>query len=332
MDPRPEERPPLRFGVLGCADVAWRNTLPAMGRVAEAELVAVASRDGANAHRFAERFGAEAVKEYAPLLERPDIDAVYIAVPTGLHHTWAMRALEAGKHVLVEKPLTTGLAEAGELVTTARAHGRWLMDNFMFLHHSQHAAVRDLVDAGRIGEPRVFSSAFGIPPRDPGDVRYRADLGGGALLDVGVYTVRAAQLFAGDDLSVEGSLLSLDATTGVDLDGSALLSTPGGVAAELTFGFRSSYRSEYAIWGSEGRVTLERAFTPPAALRPILRLESQDHREEITLPADDQFANLIRAFARSALDGAGFEAYARTLLRHAALVQEIRDRARRTAV
>ncbi|TYB45401.1 Gfo/Idh/MocA family protein [Actinomadura chibensis] len=319
----------LRIGVLGCAAIAGRKVLPAMARVEDVAITALASRDAAKAAEFAGRFGGAPVTGYANLLDRPDVDAVYVAVPTGLHHRWALRALEAGKHVLVEKPLTATLDEAAELVAEAKRAGLWLMDDFMFRHHSQHTAVRRLVESGRIGEVRSFASAFGIPPLDPSDVRYQAELGGGALLDVGVYPVQAALMFLGEELSVAGSVLRVDHDLGVDLEGAALLHTPGGVPAHLSFGFRSSYRSMYEIWGSEGRIVLERAFTPPPTLNPTLRVVRQDHAEEITLPPDDQFAQLVRAFARAVRDGAVFDPYADRLLRHAALVDDIRSRARR---
>ncbi|TYK52737.1 Gfo/Idh/MocA family oxidoreductase [Actinomadura decatromicini] len=319
----------LRIGVLGCAAIAGRKVLPAMARVEDVAITALASRDPAKAAEFAGRFGGAPVTGYADLLDRPDVDAVYVAVPTGLHHRWALRALEAGKHVLVEKPLTATLDEAAELVAEARRSGLWLMDDFMFRHHSQHTAVRRLVESGRIGEVRSFASAFGIPPLDPSDVRYQAELGGGALLDVGVYPVQAALMFLGEELSVAGSVLRVDPELDVDLEGAALLHTPAGVPAHLSFGFRSSYRSMYEIWGSEGRIVLERAFTPPPTLNPTLRVVRQDHAEEITLPPDDQFAQLVRAFARGVRDGAVLGPYADRLLRHAALVDDIRSQARR---
>jgi NDP-hexose-3-ketoreductase len=320
---------PLRIGVLGCASVAARHMLPAIGRAAEAEVAALASRDLRKAEEFAGRFGGEPVEGYQRLLDDSTVDAVYIPLPTGLHYEWGLRALHAGKHVLMEKPLTTGLAEATELVATASERGLWLMENFMFLHHSQHAAVRRLIDEGRIGELRAFTGVFGIPPLAAGDVRYRPDLGGGAMLDVGVYPVRAARLFLGEDLSVLGSALRMDRDSGVNLEGCALLCTPEGVPAQLTFGFRSSYRSMYSIWGSAGRISLERAFTPTPTLNPTVRVVWQDHTEEIILPPDDQFVNLVRAFAYAVRGGESFDPYGEQLLRHAALVEEIQNRARR---
>ncbi|HEX6526485.1 MAG TPA: Gfo/Idh/MocA family oxidoreductase [Streptosporangiaceae bacterium] len=322
MSPGPASLP-LSIGVLGCADIAWRNTVPAFIR-AGARLAAFASRDAAKSKRFAERFGGVPVKGYERLLDRTDIDVVYIPLPTSLHYFWALCALDAGKHVLVEKPLATNLAEAKDLVAMACKRRRWLMENFGFLYHSQHAHVQQLIADGVIGEPQVFSGVFGIPARHPSDIRYRAELGGGALLDLGVYTLRAADFLLCQNLKVIGSALRLDVETGVDLGGNALLGSTAGISVELAFGFQLSYQSTYSIWGSEGRITLGRAFTPPAELRPPLRLQRRDRVEEITLAADDQFVNLMRVFADSAVSYDGFESCAQTLLRQAALVDQIR--------
>ncbi|MFF6783330.1 Gfo/Idh/MocA family oxidoreductase [Streptomyces sp. NPDC012510] len=293
----------VRVGVLGCADIAWRRVLPAIVAEPRMRLVAVAGRDPAKARRFTDRFGGEPVKGYERLLDRTDLDAVYIPLPTGLHAPWAVRALRSGLHVLVEKPLATSRAEAVDMLDTARAAGLTLMENLMFLHHRQHEEVRRLVMAGEIGEPRSFSGAFGIPPLPSGDVRHRADLGGGALLDVGVYPLRAARLLLGPDLDPVGAVSRVSPMLGVDVAGHVLLTTPGGVTAELSFGFEHAYRCSYALWGSTGRIVLDRAFTPPPTLRPVLRLEKQDHVQEFTLPADDQYAAVVRSFAAAVLDG-----------------------------
>lgn len=322
----------LRFGVLGCASIAWRRTLPAMVTAEGVELVAVAGRDPAKVRRFAERFDCAAVDGYDTLLDRSDVDAVYVPLPTGLHATWVSRALAAGKHVLAEKPLATTAAEAAELTAQAARAGRWLQENFMFLHHSQHLAVRKLIADGRIGTPRSFVASFGIPGLDPRDVRHRPDLGGGSLLDVGVYPIRSAQLLLGPDLEVAGAVLRHDEVTGVDVGGAALLAGPGGVTAELSFGFERSYRCRYAIWGSTGHLSLDRAFTPGPESTPVIRIESQDHVEEVSLPADHQFKKIIETFARSIREGADFAPAAEAMVRQARLVDEIRKHAvRRTA-
>jgi dTDP-3,4-didehydro-2,6-dideoxy-alpha-D-glucose 3-reductase len=250
---------------------------------------------------------------------------VYLPLPTGLHAHWGRQALLAGKHVLVEKSLTADLASARELVRLAAERELVLMENFMFVHHAQHRKVRELIDAGTIGDLRVFESQFAIPPRAPDDIRYQPELGGGALLDVGAYTVRAAQLFLGATLTVDGAFLSYGG--GVDLSGSALLHDERGVIAALTFGLRHAYRCAYTIWGSAGAIHLDRAFTCPATRQPVVRVERQDHREELTLPADDHFANVVAHFARLCRQRSELSAHHAQLLRQAQLLDEIRNRA-----
>ncbi|MFD9043706.1 Gfo/Idh/MocA family protein [Streptomyces bottropensis] len=318
----------LRIGVLGCADIAWRRMLPAIVAEPRTRLVAVAGRDAAKARRFTARFGGEPVEGYERLLGRTDLDAVYVPLPTGLHARWAVEALGRGLHVLVEKPLATGRAEAAAMLTAARGAGLCLMENLMFLHHGQHEEVRRLVAAGEIGEPRSLSASFGIPALPAGDIRHRADLGGGCLLDVGVYPLRTARLLLGPELDPVGAVLRVDPALGVDVAGHVLLTTPAGVTAELSFGFEHAYRCSYALWGGAGRIVLDRAFTPPPTLRPVLRLEQQDLVREYTLPADDQYAAVVRSFAAAVLDGAEPRDGEEDLLGTADLVDRVRACAR----
>lgn len=292
----------LRFGVLGCADIAARRTIPALLAHPRTALTAVAARDPARAQRFAERFGCRAT-DYAGLLADDEVDAIYLPLPPALRLRWGRAGLEAGKHLFVEKPLATTEADARELVRVARERRRLLRENFMFLHHSQHGAVRALVAGGGLGAVRSLDVAFGIPPLPPENIRYRADLGGGALLDVGVYPLRAAQMLLGPGLRVAGAALRAHASSDVDVAGSALLVSPDDVFASLTFGFEHAYGQHYRLWGSEGRLHLDRPFTPPADHRPVLRLSGPGGDETRTLDPDDQFRRAVGAFAAAALSG-----------------------------
>ncbi|RMI36385.1 Gfo/Idh/MocA family protein [Streptomyces triticirhizae] len=323
------QTPPLRVGVLGCGGIAVRRMLPAMARVPGVEITAVASRDAERAREVAERFGAEPVHGYERLLVRDDITAVYVALPPALHAPWTARALTAGLHALVEKPMVTSLGEAQDLAALAERHKLVLMESFMFLRHSQHDAVRALIDEGAIGEVRGVSATFGFPPLPADDFRYRPDLGGGALLDCGVYPLRVARLLLGDALTVSGAVLTTDPDTGVDVQGAALLHDADGRTAHLSFGFRHFYRCVYEVWGSGGRIVLDRAFTPPPDHRPLLRLERHSASagntvEERTLPADDQFANVAAHFA-ALVAGEGDPEPERTgAVRQAELVRDVR--------
>jgi NDP-hexose-3-ketoreductase len=319
---------PVRFGVLGCADIAWRNTLPALLAVPGARLVAVASRDAAKAGRFAGRFGCEPVHGYRELLDRTDIDAVYVPLPAMAHADWVERALRAGKHVLAEKPLTHSGRRSAELVALAGERGLVLLDNFMFLHHAQHAAVRELLEKGAIGEPRSFAAAFTIPPKPDGDIRYDPATGGGALLDVGVYPIRAAVHFLGPGLEFAGAVLRRHRDHRVVLSGSVLLTTAEGVTAHLSFGMENAYRNSYEFSGTAGRLTLDRVFTPPPWYQPVVRVERQDHREEFVLPPDHQFVNSVGAFVDAVLRGTDVTPWQQGSLRQAALVDRITAQAR----
>ncbi|MFV2109775.1 Gfo/Idh/MocA family protein [Micromonospora sp. LOL_015] len=315
---------PVRFGVLGCADIARRRTLPAILREPTTELVAVAAREPTKARLFAGEFGCEAAADYRTLLTRPDVDAVYIPLPTGLHHEWVGRALEAGKHVLVEKPLTTRYAHTEAMVKSARSLGLALMENLTFLRHGLHRTVRELLDGGEIGELRTVNGAFGFPPLGPGDIRYRSDLGGGALFDIGVYPLSAARLFLGPELEVVGATLKEDAGRGVDVSGSALLHTPDGRTAQLAFGFEHAYRCDYILWGSEGRIIVDRAYTPPATWRPVIRIERDHEYRKLILPPEDQFANTLRAFVDAVTAGQQ-EVDTVEICARARLIDEIRE-------
>ncbi|MEU3823946.1 Gfo/Idh/MocA family oxidoreductase [Streptomyces sp. NPDC029080] len=316
----------LRVGVVGCADIALRRMLPAFAASPHTEPTAVASRGVHKARAVAERYGCAAVEGYDALIERPDVDAVYVPLPIALHARWTERALRAGKHVLAEKPLTARTADTARLLGLARERGLVLAENYLFVHHGAYTAVRELVAAGAIGDPRALSASFTIPPRPADDIRYRADLDGGALLDIGVYPLRLASLLLGPGLRVQGAVLRHDTARGVDLGGSTLLGDPvTGVSAQLVFGMEHAYTAGWRLLGSEGSIALDRAYSPPAGHRPILRIERADGSEERVLPAHDQAAAAVAAFAE-AVRGAGRGDAVDTapVLRQAELVDAVR--------
>lgn len=317
----------IGIGVLGCADIAWRRMLPAFLADPHLEVVAVASRTGERAAKFAAEFGCAAVEGYQGLLDRDDVDAVYLPLPPGLHAEWIRRALDAGKHVLTEKPATTSAEDTAELAALAERDRLVLMENFMFLHHSRHDRVRRLLADGAAGAVRGFHSTFTIPARPAGDIRLNASLGGGALLDNGAYPLRMAQLLLGPDLAVAGAHLMTDPRHGVDVAGSALLYRSDGVVVQLTFGMDHHYVNDYHVHGSSGRLSVDRAFTPPAGLAPEITVARQGRVERVTMPAEDQCAKTVAAFATAIRTGESPDTAA--MLRQATLIDDIREHARR---
>ncbi|MDQ8706189.1 Gfo/Idh/MocA family oxidoreductase [Streptomyces sp. LHD-70] len=293
----------IAIGVLGCADIARRRMLPAFAACPDLRVAAVAGRDPARAEETAAPYGARAVAGYEALLADARIDAVYVPLPLALHERWVRAALDAGKHVLAEKPLTSRARGTVELFRLAERRGLALVENVMFVHHSQHAEVRRLVGDGAIGELRGFRAEFTVPRRRPDDIRYSPELGGGALWDTGVYPLRAALHLLGPELEVVGAAGAAAPGIPVDSSGAVLLRTEAGVSAQLSHGLDHAYRSSYELVGSTGRLTLDAAFTPAADHRPVIRLHGAKGLREFTLPADDQVARTVAAFTAAVRTG-----------------------------
>jgi D-xylose 1-dehydrogenase (NADP+, D-xylono-1,5-lactone-forming) len=203
----------LRFGILGAADIARKALIPAIDAAPNAELVALASRDPERGQAL---FGGHVAGDYASLLVDPEVDAVYIPLPNGLHREWAIRALEAGKHVLCEKPLGINEAEALEMAAAARASGSLLMEAVMYRFHPR---IQEVVSKLREKPPEEIWASFGFPLREAGNIRFDPGLGGGALLDVGTYTISLARWIYGEPDWVEatGRIVEVDMTVSMTL-------------------------------------------------------------------------------------------------------------------
>ena len=282
----------IKVGILGCANIARRSLIPAFHAHSAFELWAVASRDAEKARGVVAPFGCRAMT-YDDLV-RSDVDLVYIPLPNALHYAWVMKCLDAGKHVLCEKSLGCTFDEVQDMVNLSRSRGLFLMESFQWRFHSQTRTVKEIVASGMLGAIRCFRSSFGFPPfPDRENIRYQKALGGGALLDAGAYTVKAATEFLGPDVKVRAATLRMDAERGVDLGGSIYLERADGVVAETAFGFDNFYQCNYEIWGSKGKLTARRAFTAPPGFEPEIVLEVAAGVEVQKLPADDHFARLL---------------------------------------
>lgn len=288
----------LRVGVMGCSTVAQRLMLPALVDHPEAELVAVASRSADKAAAFSVEFACRPVTGYAALLDRDEVDVVYMPLPTGLHEEWALKALQAGKHLLVEKSLAPSLLVADRIVDTARLHRRLVRENFLFLHHSQFSWILEQLASGDIGRLRLVRATFGFPPLSRDNFRYDRGLGGGALLDVGAYGIRMALALGGCSWQVCGVSRVEDEALGVDVYGTLQLLNPEGVAVQAAYGFNYVYQCSLELLGTSGRLTAERIFTPPPGFSPRVWVEKQGRRTEHQLPPDNHCRNAWTAFAQ----------------------------------
>jgi D-xylose 1-dehydrogenase (NADP+, D-xylono-1,5-lactone-forming) len=254
--------------------------------------VAIGSRDRARAEAQAAELGIErALGSYEEVLADPDVDAVYIPLPNSLHVEWSIRALEAGKHVLCEKPLSRHPEDVERAFDAAERAGRVLAEGFMWRHHPQARRLVELVP--RIGELRLIRAAFSFPLADPGDVRLSRELEGGALMDVGCYCVSGSRLVAGEPLDVAGA--QVEGGDGVDARFTATLRFPNDVLAHFDCALDLAARDELEVVGSEGSLFLD---DPWHSRAPVIEVRGPDGSlERVEAESEDPYACELRDLA-----------------------------------
>ncbi|MEA2150952.1 MAG: hypothetical protein QOD69_2782 [Solirubrobacteraceae bacterium] len=253
----------------------------------QANVVAVASRDGARAREYAAQWGIpRAHGSYEELLADPEVDAVYVSLPNGLHVAWTIRALEAGKHVLCEKPMDRRPEAVARAFDVAEREGLVLSEGFMWRHHPQARRLRELLDEGAIGELRLVRASFSFPlAPDAVNVRLDAALDGGGLLDVGCYCISGARLAAGGEpVSALGAAVA--GPRGVDTRFTGMLRFPGDVLATFDCGIDMTNRHELEVVGSEGRMVLA---DPWHCRAPGIALEREGAASTIAVEAADSY-------------------------------------------
>jgi predicted dehydrogenase len=301
----------LRWGVLSTASIAREKWIPGVRRGTRGEVVAIASRDGESARRVASELAIpRAHASYEALLRDPDVDAVYVPLPNHLHREWSIAAIRAGKHVLCEKPLALSAADAAEMVGAAADAGVLLMEAFMYRLHPSWLAARQLVAAGRIGRLRTVQSWFSYFNDDPTNIRNDRAVGGGALMDIGCYSVNLSRmLFGAEPERVQASILR-DDPDGVDILTSAILTFPGGGSATFTCSIRAEDDQRVHIYGTRGHISIGIPFNIPPD-RPTYVFVTHGGAppvapavERLTFDTADPYGVEADAFAAAALDGA----------------------------
>ncbi len=299
----------LRWGILSTADIALRKVIPGIRTAARCEVVAIASRDGELARVAAERLAIPtAHASYEALLADPDVDAVYIPLPNHLHAEWTIAALRAGKHVLCEKPLAMTADDAQRMVDAAGETGRHLMEAFMYRHHPTWVAALDLVTAGRIGTLTAVQSWFSYFNDDPANIRNIREYGGGALFDIGCYSVNLSRMLFGTEPWRVTASLRRDPAIGVDVLTSAILDFEGGIAT-FTCSTRTETDQRVDIYGTTGRISIEIPFNIPPDRPTRIRLTAGGDppvapaTEVVEFPTADPYGAEFERFATAVLDG-----------------------------
>ncbi|MCG3140983.1 MAG: Glucose--fructose oxidoreductase [Anaerolineae bacterium] len=280
----------VRWGQISTANIGVKKVLPAMQRGKYSEVVAIASRELTRARQAAHALGIpKAYGSYQELLADPDIDAVYNPLPNHLHVPWSIRALEAGKHVLCEKPLALTAAEAQSLLDVAKRYPKLkVMEAFMYRHHPQWVRAKKLVGEGKIGTLRTIHSFFSYYNDDPANVRNMAEIGGGGLMDIGCYNISLARFIFDKEPQRVVGIVEYDPQFKTDRLASGMMDFGDGTATWTCSTQLAPYQ-RVNIFGTRGRIEIEIPFNAPPNKPCKMWYETKGKLEEIVLPTTDQY-------------------------------------------
>jgi len=298
----------IRWGILSTARIN-SALLDPIRQAERSELVGVASRDLAKAEAYAKERGIpKAYGSYEAMLADPEIDVIYNPLPNSLHCEWMVKAAEAGKHVLCEKPIVTTLAELDQVEAAAKANDVTIFEAFMYLHHPQTLQVREMIQKGQLGSLQQINSWFHfyLPPENSQNIRLSKGLSGGSAWDVGVYPNSMAIVMAGVGAPVEVWADQVIGETGVDVALRAQMRFANGVIAQISSSFRTPFREAAFIVGDQGLVNIVKPWKPGVdGADSQLQLSTSDGQEEtITVPAINAYLCEVQAMEACVLDGA----------------------------
>jgi len=293
----------VRWGVLSTATIGTGQVIPAMQQGTYCEIAAIASRSLEKAQAAAAQLGIpKAYGSYEELLADPEIDAIYNPLPNHLHVPWSIKALQAGKHVLCEKPIALTSAEGQTLIDVARQYPHLkVMEAFMYRFHPQWQRARQLVLEGDIGELRTIQSFFSYYLDDPNNIRNRDDVGGGGMLDIGCYTVSLARFIFGAEPNHVFGTVEYDPQLNIDRLASAILDFGRGTST-FTCGTQLVPYQRVNIFGTTGRVEIEIPFNAPANQPCKIWYQQGDETEEIQVEASNQYTLQGDAFSQAVLN------------------------------
>lgn len=294
----------VKWGVLGVASIAKRKVIPAMQQGTYSEIAAIASRDLGKAQEAAGKLGiAKAYGSYEQMLADPEIEAIYNPLPNHLHVPWSIKAMEAGKHVLCEKPISLNVAEAKQLLAVRDRTGMKCGEAFMIRSHPQWLRARELVRSGKIGELRAVAASFSYFDREVHSIHNNPDGGGGALLDIGCYPTNTSRFIFGEEPTKVIGLVERDPEMKIDRLTSAILSYPSGRAV-FTCSTQLVYHQSMEISCTHGRIVMELPYSAPLDLPTNIVIDEGRKGEgnlttTETIPACNQYTLQGDAFSKA---------------------------------
>ncbi|PIH56556.1 Gfo/Idh/MocA family protein [Paenibacillus sp. LK1] len=296
----------LRWGILGSASIAVGSVIPGLQQSELNEVTAIASRDEEKAKQTAEKLGIpQAYGSYEALLADDSIDAVYIPLPNHLHREWTLRAAEAGKHILCEKPLALTEQEAQEMVQACEDAGVHLAEALMYRHHPRYDQIKDIIASGEIGEIRGIHSTFSFNSSgSTGNVRFRRDWGGGALYDIGCYSISAARLILGQEPSAATVIgMFSPEHDHVDMMASGLLEFDNHIGVTFDSSMWAAFRNTLEVLGTDGIIEVPSAFISNRDRSSNFFVTVDGERKEIEVPQVNHYSFQGDDMARAVLQG-----------------------------
>lgn len=283
----------FNFGLIGFSDISERIMIDEIISNPKCSIKKIASKTKKVSKQVLKKTNAIECKDYFDVINDKNIDVVYISIPTGIRFKWTKLSLKAKKHVLIEKPATMNLYESKQITKLAIKNKVVLKENFMFLHHKQHKFVKKIIDSNSIGKIKLINCKFTYPSFKKNNYRNSKSLGGGALYDVGCYSLKLANFFLGEKLKINNS--NLIKKKGIDVFGNISLSNSKHQILNSVFGYNAPYQNSYEIICQEGYVRVFRAFSIPSNNEARVDVFRKTKLKTYYKP-DNHFKNILKDF------------------------------------
>lgn len=317
----------IEFKVVGYGINSVEERYPNWYDIDKEILNRMLKEEEAKVQRFVAEYGGEVFYSYMELITSNKIDAVYIPLPPALHYKWARLALEYGKHVFIEKPCTLTYQQTKELGELALSKNLGFHENYMFIFHNQLQEIYNIIHKKALGDIRLYRLSFGFPRRHSKDFRYNRDLGGGALIDAGGYTIKYASMLLGEKVRILYSQMNYIEDFEVDIYGSGALSNEKGEIVQISYGMDNEYKCDLEVWGSKGNLLTTRILTAPDGFIPSVAIKQLGETRIVNLSSDDAFYKSIDKFYQTIINKDILEKNVNEIIRQARLVEDFRKNA-----
>lgn len=320
-----QDKNKIKFGVIGCSRIALKRVLPAMRSSEYVELAMIGSRDLEKAKEVASRFNVNSQGNYEEVLQNRNIDAVYISLPNSLHEEWTIKACEAGKHVICEKPAAISYIAAKRIIETAKKNNVRVLEGLMFHYHPQHLKVKELIEQGVLGDLIKFDGCLGFTMPEESDIAMKKNFEGGSLNSCAVYPISASRMVFNEEPISVFCKLEMDPRSGVDIRANILLEYSEGRMALASSFFGSYFQSTYGVLGTKAHIRMGRAFAVPSDMGTKIFIDSNDKVREIEFPPTDHFKLMLDDFCNEILtSGENDRSYEKNLLAQTRILEAAR--------